>query len=232
MGQIDWPLFGSEALRVLAAAGLCGLMGLERQLHQKNAGVRTHALVGMGACLFTLVGMHPLVGAGLTSDPMRVAAQVVSGIGFLGAGVVFVNRDAVRGLTTAAGIWLSAAIGVACGAGLIVLSATTTVLYLIIVAGVGPLLNRLPSGDRKMLVRLVYLDRVGTLRRVLTAASEMDFQSSVVSTHQLRAGDPPRVEVTIRFSGGLPLRDLVAELSEIDGVESAVIFSDSHDDEE
>lgn len=231
MGQIDWALFGSETLRVLAAAVFCGLMGLERQLRHKNAGVRTHALVGMGACLFTIIGMHPLLGE-TSGDPMRVAAQVVSGIGFLGAGVIFVNRDAVRGMTTAAGIWLSAAIGMACGAGILLLAAVTTAMYLIIVAGIGPMLHRLPGGDRRMLVRLTYRDGLGTLRRVLTAATEMDFQSSVVSTRQLRGSDPTRVEVVVRFTGGLPLRDLVAEVSEIDGMESAVIFSDSHEDEE
>ncbi|NCB09408.1 MAG: MgtC/SapB family protein [Bacteroidia bacterium] len=103
---MDWALLGTETLRVLAAALLCGLIGLERQFRHKNAGVRTHSLVGMGACLFTIVGMDPRVISVAPSavDTTRIAAQVVSGIGFLGAGVIFVNRDAVRGMTTAAGI--------------------------------------------------------------------------------------------------------------------------------
>ena len=212
----------------------CAVGGLERQIHHKNAGVRTHALVGMGACLFTIVGMYPLLNAAhpITWDAMRVAAQVVSGIGFLGAGVIFVNRSSVRGMTTAAGIWLSAAVGMSCGAGLLLLALVTTVLYLIIVLGVGPLVRRLPGSDRRMLVRICYEDRLGVLRRVLTASTEMGFQSSVISTRQRRESDPPSVEVVVRFSGGLPLRDLVAELSEIKGVQSAVVSEDSHDSDE
>ena len=230
---MDWALLGTETLRVLAAALLCGLIGLERQFRHKNAGVRTHSMVGMGACLFTIVGMDPRVISGAPSavDTTRIAAQVVSGIGFLGAGVIFVNRDAVRGMTTAAGIWLSAAVGMACGAGLALLGAATAVLYLAIVLGVGPLLHKLPTGDRRMLVRLIYVDKSGTLRQVLTAATEMGFLSSVISTRQRRGSDPPTVEVVIRFTGDPPLRDLVAELSEIQGVQSAVVFEDSHNDE-
>jgi putative Mg2+ transporter-C (MgtC) family protein len=80
---MDWALLGTETLRVLAAALLCGLIGLERQFRHKNAGVRTHSLVGMGACLFTIVGMDPRVISVAPSavDTTRIAAQVVSGIG-------------------------------------------------------------------------------------------------------------------------------------------------------
>lgn len=226
----DWPIFGAEALRTLAAAVLCGFIGLERQYHQKNAGVRTHSLVGMGACLFTIVGAHPwmLAQQPESGDAMRVAAQVVTGIGFLGAGVIFVNRDAVRGLTTAAGIWLSAAIGMACGADMVPLAAVTTLLYLVIILGVSPLAARMPVRDRHMLVRLVYEDGTGALRRILTAAHEMGFEASVNSTHQLPRTDPQMVEVTVRFTGGLPLRDLVAELSEVQDVQTVEMFEDSH----
>lgn len=226
----DWPIFGAEALRTLAAAVLCGFIGLERQYHQKNAGVRTHSLVGMGACLFTIVGVHPWVLAQQpqSGDAMRVAAQVVTGIGFLGAGVIFVNRDAVRGLTTAAGIWLSAAIGMACGADMVPLAAVTTLLYLVIILGISPLAARMPVRDRHMLVRLVYEDGTGALRRILTAAHEMGFEASVNSTHQLPRTDPQMVEVTVRFTGGLPLRDLVAELSEVQDVQTVEMFEDSH----
>jgi putative Mg2+ transporter-C (MgtC) family protein len=232
---MDWSVLGSEAARVASAALLCSLMGLERQYHQKAAGVRTHALVGMGACLFTIVGLHPWDVAGGVSpsgDAMRVAAQVVSGIGFLGAGVIFVNRDAVRGLTTAAGIWVAAAIGMACGARMIPLAAVATALYLLVLMVIGPLAHRMPTRDRDLLVRLTYPDRSGTLRRILTAATEMGFQSAVLSTRQRRDSDPPSVEVVVRFTGGLPLRDLVAELSEVPGVASAALFQDSHEDEE
>ena len=164
---VDWSTFTDEALRLVAATVLGALIGLERQFHQKNAGVRTHALVGLGAALFTIVGMHPwlLAHTPTSGDAMRVAAQVVSGIGFLGAGVIFVNRDAVKGLTTAAAIWVSAAIGMACGASMVPLAAVAAALYLLILLGVSPLLARMPGRDRHLLVHLTYLDHAGTLRR-------------------------------------------------------------------
>lgn len=226
---VDWSTFTDEALRLVAATVLGALIGLERQFHQKNAGVRTHALVGLGAALFTIVGMHPWVLAHTptSGDAMRVAAQVVSGIGFLGAGVIFVNRDAVKGLTTAAAIWVSAAIGMACGASMVPLAAVTAALYLLILLGVSPLLARMPGRDRHLLVHLTYLDHAGTLRRILTTATQMGFESSVISTHPVVGSDPPLVEVTVRFNGGLPLQDLVAEVSEVEGVRSAEVSEDS-----
>ena len=113
--------------------------GLEREIRQKSAGLRTHTLVGVGAALFVLISKYGftdvLVPGEVILDPSRVAAQIVSGIGFLGAGLIFVRRDSVRGLTTAASIWVTAAIGAACGAGLPWLAAATTVGYLIVTLG-------------------------------------------------------------------------------------------------
>ena len=98
---------GQQAAPLCAAFGLCLLLGLERHVHLKDAGIKTHVLVGVGACLFTLVSAYGFgagsgTGTSTGVDPSRIAAQVVSGIGFLGAGVIFVNNDTVRGLTTAA----------------------------------------------------------------------------------------------------------------------------------
>ena len=119
--------------RLATAAGLSGLIGFERQVAQKAAGMRTHMLVGLGAGLFTLLGAEAF-GPG---DPSRVAAQVVSGIGFLGAGAILRYGVSVRGLTTAAGLWTAAAVGVAAGVGelLLALAATTTALVVLYVLG-------------------------------------------------------------------------------------------------
>jgi putative Mg2+ transporter-C (MgtC) family protein len=102
--------FAHQALDLLAAAGLGGVIGLERELSAQPAGFRTHLLVGLGSALFTAVGADV---AG--SDPTRVAAQVVTGVGFLGAGAILHRGGAVHGLTTAASLWVTAAAGVACG---------------------------------------------------------------------------------------------------------------------
>jgi putative Mg2+ transporter-C (MgtC) family protein len=104
--------------RIAAAAGLGGLVGLERELDEKAAGLRTHMLVAVGAALFTIVGAYGFSEFPQSAvDPTRIAAQVVTGIGFLGAGIIFRQGFTVRGLTTAASLWLVAAVGIAAGAG-------------------------------------------------------------------------------------------------------------------
>lgn len=103
------------SLHVLLSIGLGAMIGLERQLRARSAGIRTNALVALGSCLFTVIGMMSVVGAG---DPTRVAAQVASGIGFLGAGVILKQGASISGLNTAATLWASAAIGALCGSGM------------------------------------------------------------------------------------------------------------------
>jgi putative Mg2+ transporter-C (MgtC) family protein len=113
----DLELVGRLALALVLSAAI----GLEREWRQKSAGLRTYTLVGLGAALFSIAGAYgfqdELGNTGVPRDPSRVAAQVVSGIGFIGAGLIFVRQDAVRGLTTAAGVWLTAAVGLAAAAG-------------------------------------------------------------------------------------------------------------------
>lgn len=123
--------------KLLLAAFLGGMIGLEREIHGRPAGFRTHLLVSLGSCLFviTSIQFYTLYGNFSGSqpvgvDPGRVAAQVVTGIGFLGAGAIIREKFSVRGLTTAACLWVAAAIGVACGIGLFGLSMTVTLISL------------------------------------------------------------------------------------------------------
>jgi putative Mg2+ transporter-C (MgtC) family protein len=119
-------------VRIGAAAGLGGIVGLERELDEKAAGLRTHMLVAVGSALFTLVGAYGFEDFPARSvDPTRIAAQVVTGIGFLGAGLIFRQGFNIRGLTTAASLWLVAAIGMAAGAGFWMGAVITTVVALI-----------------------------------------------------------------------------------------------------
>ena len=126
-------------LRLTLAGVLGGLIGAEREWRGKVAGTRTHLLVALGAALMLLVSKY---GFGGTGDPSRVAAQIVSGIGFIGAGAIMVDRHSVHGLTTAAGIWVSAGIGMATAAGMYVLAVATTVLSLVGLEVFGILLFR------------------------------------------------------------------------------------------
>ena len=128
--------------RVAVATGLGLLVGAERELMAKPAGMRTHALVALGAAAFTVAGFAVLnIGDPLQmrADVGRIAAQVVSGIGFLGAGIIILHQGRVRGVTTAAELWGAAAIGVLCGLGLVFVATGTTILILVIVAGARPI---------------------------------------------------------------------------------------------
>ncbi|MCR5710667.1 MAG: MgtC/SapB family protein [Bacteroidales bacterium] len=120
---IEWNLI----LRILAAGLLGGLIGFEREVRAKEAGLRTHFLVALGAALFMVISQFAFNGR---FDAARVAAQVVSGIGFIGAGVIIFQKNAVRGVTTAAGLWVAAAIGLACGAGMYDIAAASTLMAL------------------------------------------------------------------------------------------------------
>ena len=136
-----------EILRLLAAAGLGAAIGLEREHLDRGAGLRTHALVSIASALFTIIsayGFADLVTANRTVaiDPTRIAAQIVTGIGFLGAGLIILRKNTVYGLTTAASVWAVAAIGMAAGAGMYLLAAITTALMLLILSGLKPIEER------------------------------------------------------------------------------------------
>lgn len=120
-----------QIINLAIAAFLGGVVGMEREAGHRPAGLRTYMLVCTGSCLFTILSINafsPTVGG----NTARVAAQIVSGIGFLGAGTVWRSQDAVKGLTTAAGLWVVAAIGMAVGAGMGVLALAATIIVLAI----------------------------------------------------------------------------------------------------
>ena len=135
----EWDL----VWRIGLALALSASIGLDRELRQKSAGLRTYTLVGIGSALFMLISKYGFFDVlkenEVVLDPSRVAAQIVSGIGFIGAGLIFVRRDSVRGLTTAAGVWLTAAVGAAAGASLPLLAIATTVAYFATVYILAPL---------------------------------------------------------------------------------------------
>ena len=124
-------------LNLVLATGLSALVGLDREIKHQDAGLRTHMLVGLGAAAFAIAGME------LGQDPTRVAAQIVSGIGFLGAGTIFRAGNSVKGLTTAAGLWAVAGVGMAAGFGLYALAVTTTILSVLILFFLHPVRKKL-----------------------------------------------------------------------------------------
>ena len=123
----DWAVI-EHIIRLILAIVLGFSIGLERKMRLKEAGPRTHTIMCLGACLFTLLS----IGAFSGSDPARIAAQIVPGIGFIGAGMIFYRKNAIHGLTTAAGVWTTAAIGMAVGAGWYIVSLIATALIIFI----------------------------------------------------------------------------------------------------
>jgi putative Mg2+ transporter-C (MgtC) family protein len=122
---------------------LGAIIGLERELHRQPAGFRTHSLVAVGAAIFTIISAYGFVGSAV--DPTRIAAQIVSGIGFIGAGTILQHRGNIRGLTTAASLWSVAAIGMAAGAGMVTIAVVGTILILVVLF----LLDRIEAFARR-----------------------------------------------------------------------------------
>jgi len=224
---------------------LSALIGWERELRQKSAGLRTHTLIGFGSAVIMLVskyGFTDVLGDHVVLDPSRVAAQIVSGIGFIGGGLIFVKRDSVRGLTTAAAVWVTTAVGMAAGAGLPVLAVGTTVGYFVVVYGLGKLamlVKRTMPSSR--LVEVVYEDGRGLLRTVLATCTARGWAIERLSSRPaeplsaweprsrstphgpvLDGGptdrDPMLVSVVIGLTGRGNYDQLAADLAEQDGI--------------
>jgi putative Mg2+ transporter-C (MgtC) family protein len=170
-------------------------------------------------------GFADVIGDDVVLDPSRVAAQIVSGIGFIGAGLIFVRRDAVRGLTTAATIWLTAGVGMAAGAGLPVLACLATGAHFVVVYGFTPFVHRVERlggrAPRQSVLRINYRDRQGILRRVLALCTHQGYTVHELDTEPLPGDDQAAlgaVSVVMRVSGTGEVGDLVAALAELDGV--------------
>jgi putative Mg2+ transporter-C (MgtC) family protein len=174
-----------EVLRLLAAAALGCLIGFERERLDRGAGLRTHALVATASALLTIIsayGFQDVVIPNRTVavDPSRIAAQIVSGIGFLGAGLIILRRNTVYGLTTAASVWAVAAIGMACGAGMFIPAAIATGLFLVILTGLRPLEQRLFAHKRVTPIIIRFHRREGQI-----AAIEAAVRASGLETQRL-----------------------------------------------
>lgn len=213
--------------RLVLALVLGGIIGLERERNERAAGLRTHALVALGAALVMLVssyGFKGVLGTNVVLDPSRVAAQVVSGIGFLGAGIIFLRRDTVKGLTTAAAIWLVAAIGLACGAGLYVEAVAVTVLALIVLALLRPVERRLFPRHVPHTLQL-RLDTATPMEEMLGQVGEV-FQGAhiQVETMQLHAGHQgDLLNITCRVADQGALMRAAAQLRQVAGVNNITI---------
>jgi putative Mg2+ transporter-C (MgtC) family protein len=223
-----WLQIGELALAFV----LSSLIGLEREISQKSAGLRTYTLVGFASALIILVSKYGftdvLVSGQVVLDPSRIAAQIVSGIGFIGGGVIFVRRDAVRGLTTAATVWLTAAVGMACGAGLPILAIVVTAANFIVIFGFPLIEQRLPKSRwTPSLLQVSFVDSRDTLSEILATCTRQDFAVSRVRVERTPGLSPdPRdlglaeriVTVILAVQGVRSIAKLAEKLAEIKGV--------------
>jgi putative Mg2+ transporter-C (MgtC) family protein len=214
---------------LLLAFALSSLIGLERQLRGRSAGLRTQAIVGTASALFMLVskyGFMDVLSADVILDPSRVAAQIVSGIGFLGAGLILTRRGAVRGLTTAASVWETAAIGMAAGAGLWLLALAVTALHFVIAYGLRAVSRRLPgSRDAQFQVEVVYEDGRGLLRSILSSITTSGW--AVERAEPQPAGVEGTAALTLELTGSTNPESLIAGLTGIDGVRSVQLLQEN-----
>jgi putative Mg2+ transporter-C (MgtC) family protein len=203
-----------QLARLAVAAVLGGVIGAEREVSDQPAGLRTHILLTVGACLFTLISAY---GFGPNSDPSRLAAQIVTGVGFLGGGAILRHGITIRGLTTAASIWATCALGVAVGVGSYVLAVGATVLVLGVLVGLRAIRN--------------VLRNYAASREELTVLTEPDFQTERLTELLHREGVSVRgLQREVGADGGgrvqlvakLPARyrtaRLVEEIATLDGV--------------
>jgi putative Mg2+ transporter-C (MgtC) family protein len=210
------------AVRLAVAAALTGAVGLEREFRERAAGLRTHMLVGVGSALFTIVSAYAWGDfifdrtQGTAFDPTRIAAQIVTGIGFLGAGVIIRQGLSIRGVTTAAGLWVAAAIGMAVGAGYWGAALIGTGVVLV---GLGPL--RMAEGwvvrrRREGGTLEIDLRPEEPLGPVLSVLEGRRARVSRIHLEEEETGRELRIEV--RMPPGVSGRDLVEELTRLDEV--------------
>jgi putative Mg2+ transporter-C (MgtC) family protein len=218
VAAIGWP---EVLLRLFVAAALGGAIGVERELRERQAGLRTHLVVSVGAALFTLVsayGFQDVLSQGrVVADPTRIAAQIVSGIGFLGAGAIIRQGLSVRGLTTAASLWLVAAIGMASGAGFWAGAVLATAGALLTLGplrvGAFRLLRRFrPAHDRL----LVEIPAGGSPAPIIEAIERQG--GRVVALDVTQEGERRSVAVDVDLAATAAQIAVVAGVAEIDGV--------------
>jgi putative Mg2+ transporter-C (MgtC) family protein len=214
-------------LRLALAAALGSAIGIERERLQWNAGLRTHMLVCVGAALFMLVSAFGFADTldrpHVVLDPSRVAAQVVSGIGFLGAGAILFRRDKIRGLTTAASLWTVAGVGLAAGGGMYVAAAGSTAIILVILIGLKPLERRFwsPRGGSEF---VLVVDR--DVASLAVVQSELTSAGMAIRTVAIEPGDrADEDEISVGVHAGVPEQMLATldRLRSTKGVRSARI---------
>ncbi len=232
------PLFGGAVqsgrhlIELFAAFGLKTLIGLERTIQGKSAGLRTQTIIGTSSALILLIskyGFGDVLSAGrIELDPSRVAAQIVSGIGFLGVRIIITRRGAVHGLTTAAAVWESAAIGMAAGAGLMLLATAVVALHFVSALAFSVVERQLTARLRGTVrLHIIYESGRGVLRQLLRTCGQRKWQLTELDAdpHDI---ERDQVGVTMTLSGA-KVSNATRVLADVDGVSAVLRAEDDPD---
>ena len=216
-----------EILLRIFMACICGLLlGLERTKHQKAAGVRTYVIVALGAVIFTIISKYGFLDVlgndGVRVDVSRVACNIVTGVGFLGAGTIFVRGDRIQGLTTSAGIWVIAAIGMAIGSGMYIIGAVTTVLVLVVQTILQNIFEKRFVSKIPGKISVSMIDKVSALETVTQLFEEQEIE---IYNCNMKRSKEHMISYTfqVQMPENLNTIELVNQISDIPGVKTIEI---------
>jgi putative Mg2+ transporter-C (MgtC) family protein len=223
MFPIDLGLQADLAVRMVIAAALGAAIGLEREIHEHPAGMRTHLLVALGSAIFTVLsiyGFDGIVAAGVSPavDPTRIAAQVVSGIGFLGAGAILKYGTSIRGLTTAASLWTAAAVGMAAGAGEWLVAAVGTLIVIFSLWPLNALVARLHKPGTNAIRLRFEVGRLEALGDVSRLLADRRVEMAGINSQRIGKGRY-EVELELRLPTGVRPQDVIGAITAIPDVE-------------
>jgi len=222
--MIDLGLQLDLSVRLIVGAALGLAVGFEREIHGHPAGLRTHMLVAVGSALFTVLSAYGFggvaAGAGTLApiDPTRIAAQIVSGIGFLGAGAILKDGIVIRGLTTAASLWATAAVGMAAGAGEYIISIVGTAVILVSLWPINALAERLHGSAIPAVQLRLALDRLEVLGEVTGVLVKNRLEIGQISTQRL-GKNSYRADISIRGRTASVISAAIASVDDIAGVD-------------
>ena len=208
--------------RLLLVTALAGAIGFERERHGRAAGFRTHILVGIGSCLVMLTGIYLMdsLDGRVAVDPTRMAAQVISGIGFLGAGTILRFRASVRGLTTAASLWAVGGVGLAVGAGFLWGAVATSLIIILVLFG----FSRVERAMRRDWYQALVIETTGSgadLARIRELLAEYDIEIRDLDIKESTHANRIRLEFQVKLLPGHPREEIVHKLQQLERVTGA-----------
>jgi len=223
MPPFDFVLQADLAVRMLIAAILGAAIGLEREIHEHPAGMRTHLLVSLGTAIFTVLSIYGFEGitangVAPTVDPTRIAAQVVSGIGFLGAGAILKYGTSIRGLTTAASLWTTAAIGMAAGAGEWLIAGVGTFITDFSLWPLNAFVARIHRPGAQLIRLRLEVGRLEALGDVSRLLADRRVEMAGINSQRIGKGRY-EVELTVRLPPSARSQDVIGAITKIPDVE-------------